>query len=136
MGKIKVKEGRPTVMTDDTIRKLEESFSIGASDKEACFQANIGMSTLYDYCQAHPDFSERKEQLKDMPKFQARKNIASEINKGNQSMSTWYLERKAKDEFAGRTENTGAGGKDLIPTEFTEEQKTKLLTLLDDTRGS
>lgn len=129
--------GRPTVMTETTIRILEEAFSIGASDSEACFQANIGMSTLYDYCQANPAFSERKELLKDMPKYKARKNITDEINKGNQNISTWYLERKAKDEFAGRTENTGAGGKDLIPETFTSEQKEALVSLLgNDKTGS
>jgi Ca2+-binding EF-hand superfamily protein len=60
----KNKEGRPTVMTQETIQKLEQAFAFGSTDEEACFYANIGKSTLYDYIKANPEFSERKEALK------------------------------------------------------------------------
>ena len=96
--------GRPTVMTEETIRKLENAFSIGATDKEAIFIANISSSTYYDYCKAHPEFSERKEALKDMPKYQARKNIVNKINEGDVPTSQWYAERKGKDEFSNSTD--------------------------------
>lgn len=124
--------GRPTVMTPETIAKLEIAFSNGASDKEAIFIGGIGSSTFYDYCQANPEFSERKEGLKDMVKYQARKNIVDAILEGDKQQSNWYLERKAKDEFSSRTENTGADGKDLIPDPMSPEEKVKLLSLLDD----
>lgn len=96
--------GRPTVMTEEALRKLEEAFSIGATDKEAIFIANISSSTFYDYCKVNPEFAERKEQLKDMPKYQARKNIVEKINKGDVPTSQWYAERKAKEEFSNRTD--------------------------------
>lgn len=108
-------EGRPTVMTEDVIRKLEEVFLIGGTDKEACLVANISMATLYKYCQDHPEFSERKEALKDTPKYQARRNVANAIQSADTNISTWYLERKAKNEFSQRTEQTGAEGKPLLP---------------------
>ncbi len=111
---MEVKLGRPSVMTEEVIRKLEEAFIIGASDKEACFVANISMSTLYDYCKANPDFSERKEDLKDRPKYLARKNIADAIITGDKTLSQWYLERKVKSEFAQRNEHTGEEGKPLM----------------------
>jgi hypothetical protein len=102
--------GRPTIMTPETISKLEEAFLNGASDKEAIFLANISSSTFYAYCQDNPDFSERKEALKDMVKYQARQNIVNAINNGDKPLSQWYLERKAKSEFAQRQEHTGEEG--------------------------
>lgn len=96
--------GRPTVITAEIIAKLEQAFSYGATDKEACFIAGIGDRTLYDYCQANPEFSQRKEALKDLVKYQARVNIGNAINEGDKSLSQWYLERKAKDEFSQKTE--------------------------------
>ncbi len=113
--------GRPKAVTDEVLRKLEEAFLIGATDKEACLVANIGMSTLYDYCQAHPDFADRKEELKDMPKYKARRNIVDAIDKGDKTISQWYMERKVKNEFAQRQELTGDEGKELISTKTPEQ---------------
>lgn len=112
--------GRPTVMTPETINKLEEAFSNGASDKEAIFLANISSATFYAYCQENPDFSERKEALKDMIKYKARMNIARAVETGDRPMSQWYLERKVKEEFSPRGELTGALGVDLIPNNSAE----------------
>lgn len=101
--------GRPTLMTPETLNKLEQAFSIGASDKEACFIANISHQTLYNYQKDHPEFVERKEALKDMPKYKARKNIVDKINEGDVTTSLWYVERKAKDEFSTRTDHNLSG---------------------------
>ena len=106
--------GRPTVMTKEIIDKLEEAFLYGCTDKEACFLANISQPTLYDYCNLNPEFSERKEQLKDMPKIKARMNINKALDEGDKNLSQWYLERKVKEEFAQRSELTGKDGKDLV----------------------
>jgi len=101
--------GRPTVMDEQTIRILEDAFSVGASDKEAIFLANISSSTFYQYCKDHPEFTERKEALKDMPKYKARKNIVGKINEGDVPVSQWYAERKAKEEFSNRTDLNVSG---------------------------
>ncbi len=107
--------GRPTVMTLDTLQKLEDAFSIGATDREACLIANISSQSLYNFQKENPDYIERKEKLKDMPKYKARMNIVEAINAKNLSVSQWYAERKAKDEFSQRTEQTGKDGEALIP---------------------
>lgn len=119
------KEGRPTVMTSETLRKLEEAFSIGASDKEAIFVADVSSTAFYDYCKEHPEFAERKEQLKDMPKYKARKNINKAIDDGDKNISTWYLERKVKEEFSQRVEQTGKEGG---PIEIEDSTEIKQLT--------
>ena len=98
------KVGRPTVMTETMIGKLELLFARGLSDREACLIANISPSTLYDYCNENPDFAERKELLKENIKTQAKLNVAEAIEKKDVDISKWYLERKAKDEFSTKQE--------------------------------
>jgi len=103
--------GRPTVMKPEAIAKLEEAFSNGASDLEACFYANIGKDSLYRYQKEHPEFSERKEALKEFIKYQAKKNIKMKIESGDTEISKWYLERKAKKEFGNNLDLTSEGEK-------------------------
>jgi len=106
--------GRPTVMTDETLRILEDAFSNGASDIEACFLAEISKSTLYKYQEENPEYIDRKEALKDMIKFQAKKVVANAIKKGDKQQANCWLERKAKNEgFSARQELTGPDGKEL-----------------------
>ena len=52
--------GRPTKMTPETVKKLEEAFAIGASDGEACFYSDISKETLYTYQDKTPGFLDRK----------------------------------------------------------------------------
>lgn len=96
------KVGRPTVMTDEMIGKLELLFAKGLTDREACLIADITPSTLYDYCNKNPEFTERKELLKEKVKIQAKLNIAESIENKDVDDSKWYLERKAKDEFSAK----------------------------------
>jgi len=100
--------GRPTLMTSDTLNKLEEVFSIGGSDKEACFYADISHQTLYNYQQDHPEFVERKEALKERPILKARQEVVKGLN-NNPEFSLKYLERKKKDEFSLKTETEHSG---------------------------
>ena len=104
--------GRPTIMTPETISKLEEVFAIGGSDEEACFYANIGKSTLYNYQQENPEFVERKEALKQRPVLKARQTIVKSLD--NPEDARWFLARKMKKEFSERQEVTGADGEKLI----------------------
>lgn len=101
------KVGRPTVMTEAVLFKLETLFAQGLSDREACLIADISTSAFYNYCEENPDFKERKELLKDKPKIKAKLNIAESIEKGDIDDSKWYLERKAKDEFSTKQEIAG-----------------------------
>jgi len=91
-------------MTPETIGKLEEAFALGCSDLEACFYAEIGKDALYDYCKKYPEFSERKEQLKERPIFLARKSVIDGIQ-DDPKLALAYLERKKKNEFSLKTES-------------------------------
>lgn len=97
--------GRPTIMTPETVKILEDAFSVGATDLEACFLANISKQTLYTYQDKYPEFVDRKEALKNMPKYKAKKVVAGKIEEGDEKVAQWYLERKGKDDgFSSKQE--------------------------------
>lgn len=98
------KIGRPPKIAKDILTKLENAFSLGHSDEEACLIAEIDPRTLYRYCQKNKSFASKKELLKNSPKIVARRNVVKKLNDGDLETSKWYLERKAKDEFSNRQE--------------------------------
>lgn len=102
-------------MTPEILERLRQAFAIGATDEEACAYAKIGTSTLYDYQNANPEFSEEKDQLKKNPILKARQELVKGLE-GNPELSLKYLERKLKSEFSTRNELTGKDGKDLVPS--------------------
>lgn len=107
------KNGRPTVMTNDTLAKLKEAFLLGCTDKEACLYAgDIHPSTLYKYQEENPDFTDQKERWKQYPILLARQTILRGI-KTNPRLALAFLERKAKSEFSLRQELTGDEGRPL-----------------------
>ena len=107
------KTGRPTIMTPDVVGKLEQAFSLGCSDLEACLYAGISKQALYDYQSRNPSFVDRKAILKENLVLKARSVIAGSLNNKDENTAKWYLERKKKDEFGTRTEVTGKDGETL-----------------------
>lgn len=102
MGKNKV--GRPTIMTDEVIQKLKLGFMKGLNDAECCDFAEIGTSTLYNYCNQNPEFMEKKEIWKHRPSTKAKMNIVEAIENGDEELSKWWLERRNKAEFSPKVE--------------------------------
>ena len=86
--------GRPTVMTDEVIRKLEAAFMVGATDGEASCNAGIGISTLYDYCVANPNFSDRKETLKNQSGMKAKIIVSKSLDEENLTTAHKVIDRK------------------------------------------
>jgi hypothetical protein len=116
--------GRPTIMTDLTLKKLNEAFAFGCTDEEACYYAEISKQTLYNYQKDHPEFVDQKEALKQRPILLARQEVINGI-KGNPELALKFLERKKKDEFSLRSEFTGKDGEDIkfVVTRKSDEDK-------------
>ncbi len=106
--------GRPTKMTEMTVKKLEEAFAIGASDGEACFYAGISKETLYTYQDKTPGFLDRKNSLKERPVLLARQSVIKGLQEDSQ-LALKYLERRKPSEFSLRRELTGPDGQVLQP---------------------
>ena len=118
--------GRPTVMTPEVIAKLEQVFALGGTDLEAIFYADISKDALYDYQKIHPEFTERKERLKQTPVLKARQTIIKGLD--NDDNARWFLERRLKNEFSYRSEVTGANGE---PIQIGIEDKAKIDNALE-----
>jgi hypothetical protein len=88
---------RPTIFTKDVLQKLEDAFSMGCTDEEACILANIAPSSLYNYQKSKPEFLERKQLLHHRPILKARHTIINSL--GNPVYAFKYLERKRPQEF-------------------------------------
>lgn len=96
-------------MADPVLRKLEQALAWGATDAQACLFADISPSTLYAYCQEHPEFSERKEQLKGMIRMRAQMVIDEEMQHDDEhyshkrvDLAKWVLEH-------GSPQTSGSG---------------------------
>jgi hypothetical protein len=86
--------GRKAVVTAATLQKLEEAFALGCTDLEACFYADIGKSTLYNYQDANPKFLERKEALKQRPVYLARKVVVDALLDNDRGIADKLLTRR------------------------------------------
>ena len=97
--------GRPLIMTPEVIQKLEDAFSWGCTDLEACCNADISKSTLYNYCDANPKFMERKEILKNQPVMTARRVVQAALDEDDINTAHKVIDRKegskVKNEISG-----------------------------------
>lgn len=96
--------GRPTIMTDAIVGKLEYGFMKGLNVTECCHYADISRTAFYDYCEKNPEFADRIEELKSCPSAKAKLNVVEAIENGDTDLSKWWLERKNKDEFSTKQE--------------------------------
>lgn len=92
------KVGRPTVMTQETLQKLEEAFAFGCTDEEACFYADICKQSLYNFQKENTEFLDRKEVLKSRPILLARQSVIRGIQ-DNPNLAFKFLESKQSNEF-------------------------------------
>jgi len=100
----KSKVGRPSIITDEVLQKLEQAFSLDCTDEEACIYADISPRTLYNYQDANPEFLQRKKLLKQKLVLKARTVISNSLSENDRDTAKWYLERKRKDEFSTKQE--------------------------------
>ncbi len=96
--------GRPTVIDNDTLTKLEFAFSHSFTDEEASLYANISPRTLYRYIEENEEFWQRKEILKKQPNIKAKLNWIKKMNEDDYIASKEWLERKSKGEFSTKQE--------------------------------
>lgn len=98
------KRGRPSVLTPDTLNRLDYAFAMGCSDKEACSYANVSQSAFYNYLDKHPDYKEYRDALKLKPILKAKDENLKLIESGDPVHIRWFLERKCRDEYSTKSE--------------------------------
>lgn len=101
-GKAK-KMGRPSVITQEVVGKLEFAFAFDSTVEEACFYAGISPDTYYTFCKQNPDFSERITALRCAPTLMARMTVLRAAEH-DADLALKYLERKLPQEFSTRAQ--------------------------------
>lgn len=117
--KQKSKGGRPTVMTDEVLLKLEQAYAVGATDIEACFFAEISTKTLYVYQEKNPEFVQRKVALKSNLKFIAKNVLAESIRRDrNSGDAKWLLERRDPDYMPKQKQDHTSSDGSMTPSKI------------------
>lgn len=100
--------GRPPVINDAVVAKLEQAFAIDATVEEACSYADISRDAFYDYLKVNPKFSDRMADLRNRPVLKARQTVVQKVGESYQNAMD-YLKRKRKLEFGDNVDVTSAG---------------------------
>lgn len=116
--------GRPTIVTPEVIKELEKAFLLGCTDVEACLAADIAPATLYNYQDKHPEFLERKDQLKQNPIYKARRTVVNALET-DPKLAMDYLSRKNKKEFGNNIDVTSDGKE--IGVQISADQADQLI---------
>lgn len=94
-------EGRPSKMTPETVRKLEEAFANDCTVGEACLFANISRTTYYEMLKENPAYSDRFDQLRESVPLKARNAIAKYVDQ-NFDTALRYMTKKRPEEFGDK----------------------------------
>jgi hypothetical protein len=90
----KPKPGRPSKMTVDVVRKLEDAFKFGATITEACYLSGISREMFYQYYRSDQEFSDKIERARSWLVITAKHNVAKAVMNGDIKSSVWLLEKR------------------------------------------
>ena len=114
--------GRPTVITDEVVRKLEEVAALDGAVLEMCFYAGISKTAYYEYIRANPEFADRIAALRERPVLLARKTVVEGLDK-SPTFALSYLDRKRPNEFAPKHKIEHSGNVGMTAGENPEIEK-------------
>lgn len=97
--------GRPSVMDEDTVRKLEQAFQSGFSAATACHLSGISRSTFYEHLANDQEFSDKMSVAREWVTQQAKQVVVEAITNKDLRAAQWWLERKARHEFGPQSVN-------------------------------
>ena len=100
-------------LTPEMQSKIEEVAALDGSVEEMAYYCDVSRQTIYNWLEEDKKLFDKVERLRERPVLKARQTISKSLDQPQHAQ--WYLTRKRKKEFAERIEQTGEGGKDLIP---------------------
>ena len=109
MAKNKVNKGRPTKLTDEVRRKIEEVAALDGSVEEMAYYSGVHRTTLYNWLQEDKDFFDRIQELRERPILKARQTVVKHLEDPNNAFK--YLEKKRRKEFGQNIDVTTDGDK-------------------------
>ena len=107
---------------DSIIESLREYLELGFSRAKSCKLIGLNDTTLSKWVKDDESLSMKLEGWENGINKLVMQNLLSAIQKeaemddARKDTTKWWAERKMKADFSLRTEQTGADGKDLVPT--------------------
>lgn len=105
---------------EEILESLRPYLEMGYSRSKACKFIGLDESTLSKWAKASESLSMKLQGWENLINSMVMSNIADAIRREGEleddlrkENSKWWAERKMKDDFSTRQENTGADGKDL-----------------------
>jgi len=89
--------GRPTVFTQEKLRKLFKALEDWLTDEEACYYAWVWKTAYYDRKAKDEKFSEEVTKAKNYMQNCALWVVKASIQQWDEKVAMWYLEKKHKD---------------------------------------
>lgn len=93
----KKKMGAPTKVSEEVIRKLEQTAALDATVGEMCFYAGISVTTYYNIINTNKKLFDSLQALRQKPILKARQTFVNALDDPKYALE--YLERKCGDEF-------------------------------------
>ena len=131
----KNKGGRPTKMTEETVKKLEEAFKMDFNDSEACSYTGISREIYYTHRKKDQIFLDRMDSAKLWVGIKAKKVVASAITDNGSVTDSWkWLEKRQSKEYGNKvvTENLNAT---IELNDLTEDERKTLRTATTEAFG-
>ena len=95
-------------MTPDALQKLTQVFALDGSVEEACYYADISVSTYYNWIKKKPELLEGFDRIRNKPILAARMEVVKGID-NNPEFALRFLERKRSNEFGPKTKHEHSG---------------------------
>ncbi len=126
--------GRPTVITQVTIQKLEDAFRAGFTVSEACSVSGISRAAYYDHKASDNGFSDKMDRARAWVTLQAKYVVVQAITADhNVSHAKWWLERKSRNEFGTNPVDEDAQWQAQHSTEEADDTLRRILDIISDT---
>ena len=128
---VKQPVGRPTIRTEETVKKLEDVLKLGASDLAACSYAGISRETFYSWIADDDIFSDRIENAKNFAIIAARQVVVSSIiDDKDLDSAKWYIEKHDVKQ-QGTQQNTQVNVFAMLKDKYTIKDDIKTETIVD-----
>lgn len=123
-------------MTKATVQKLETALRDGFSVDTACHVSGVGRSTYYEHLHSDQNFADKMALAQDWTTQRAKQVISTAINNGDLPTAKWWLERKARAEFAANPPIQQNQQNNLDGRLDGGKREVQLFTLLSDAQAS
>jgi hypothetical protein len=102
--------GRPTKYNADKHKSICDALKAGNTRRDSCGYASISQDTFSRWIENYPEFADDVIKSESAVAMRNVALIQKAAQAGTWQAAAWWLERRRKEEFSIRTEQTGADG--------------------------